>query len=503
MTPSNARVDILSPIFSTVTADDQINDDDVDDGDEEETSAGEEDDSEDSDGESEESGSDDAVSTENILLTGSELLELYQGPSQWSYLILPPTREFIVEPHFQTSFWIDEIPASLLSYWEGNQNDTRNIAIEGNENEDYYQRTFPTCTLPPPNTFIPERLDVVLSDTFNAYPSPIMRSESFCIWHLYDSKRYPVPKCELIIRVVSSISSKDSKARPLSFSDDDVLEWILHDLSIHVLREVMNETIYVASLAELYCDIFDSRNAGLGIKISGFNDKAPDLLVKCLETYFCIPYKQLRTNGSEILNDQTLSRLVENLTRIYANANTKTASAATNARSTILAPTIPSLQQRHVYIINHATKISRASLKDYMDRHFQAVYVEVLVQGNICQRDAELLCQRIHELKVSSSDDTLSSRLSSLSFPITQVLKLPVFGSTNQRKFAPLLVQSTPSSIQEKNICVIVHFQIGAYEPQLNLILHLFDQIITEPFFDDLRTKQQVSICILISNQKI
>jgi nardilysin len=495
MTPLQMRIDILSPIFSSgkaVEGDDQTREaHESDEG--MENSSGEDDDdsqgseeSEDDDGDEDDGESNDDVSVE-VQLSDAELADLYRGPSEWCQLIHPPTHAPLLEPYFSTTFWVDDIPGSLLAYWTNSQSSSATL----NEQDDHYHR-FPTCSLPPRNMFIPEQLSVLNPDASSLIPEPIMRSESFCIWHLCDIRRYPIPKCELTIRVVSSIPSADAVNHPLSYSGDDVLAWIFHDLSIHVLREVMNETIYVASLAELYCDIFDSRNAGVGIKVSGFNDKAADLLVKVLETFLSLPYTYLSTSETAI-TEPAFQRLVENLTRIYANANTKTANTAINDRSAVLAPSIPSSQQRSLYIQEHANKLTKSSLKANMEEHFRAVYVEGLFQGNISREYATSLSHRLQQIKISSGADLLLTRLSAASYPELHVLKLPAFGSQSKRKkLAPMLVRNIPSSKQEKNICVNVHYQIGAYEPQMSLILHYFDQIITEPFFDDLRTKQQV-----------
>ena len=92
-------------------------------------------------------------------LTPTQLMELYEGPSDWAHLSLP-YREgegSEIEPHFGTTFWTEPIPASVLALWHSSFN-------ANSSNIDMYRSlasTGPPLHLPVRNEYIPDDLTIV------------------------------------------------------------------------------------------------------------------------------------------------------------------------------------------------------------------------------------------------------------------------------------------------------------------------------------------------------
>jgi secreted Zn-dependent insulinase-like peptidase len=52
-----------------------------------------------------------------------------------------------------------------------------------------------------------------------------------------------------------------------------------------------------------------------------------------------------------------------------------------------------------------------------------------------------------------------------------------------------------PRSVKEKSVCVEIYYQLGDYNIWDLTFVDLLEQMLREPFFDDLRTRQQV-VCL-------
>jgi nardilysin len=59
-----------------------------------------------------------------------------------------------------------------------------------------------------------------------------------------------------------------------------------------------------------------------------------------------------------------------------------------------------------------------------------------------------------------------------------------------------LLVHTVPRNPLENNVCVEMYFQLGAYSLLSLTRLDLLEQLVSEPYFDDLRTKQQLGYSV-------
>ena len=492
MDPLAARIEILSSSYYIpgrveVEAEDpeteweDVNDDDTEDmeGDYEESEDGDEEDEDDSlfnVGASEYEESDEEMidggnGIQNV--TPDDLKQMYQGPQHLLHLVLPPTDDKLskkvtpeVEPYFGTLYWIDDIPEELLLEW-----------------------SHPTlCSrlhLPPRNHFIP--YDFMLVDCsrvrdareessktedhrvkgiFSVFdvsaastlPMKLFDKAEFTAWHIV----HPVhrtPKVEIYFSFISSIPIKS----PLSAT--------ANDLFVRVVTDCLAETTYMASMAEIHSNIICT-DTGFTIHLSGFSDKSLVLLRSIIDAL---------TDKVNTITQERVERQADLLLRAYENENMKASKSAANARLSALKPSKYSADRKSTHLKqileNRMTLIDE--MFSFTTSFFANASVTALIAGNI-STDASMRCIEDVFLLFGQRDIMLSAQ----SRPFQPIVNIPV----NR----PFLLRVMPNNIKEKNTCVELYFQQGPFDMHRLTMLDLLDQIISEPYFDDLRTKQQL-----------
>lgn len=377
----------------------------------------------------------------------------------------------------------------------------------------------------------------------SSLPDLFYDSNGFKVWYLHDVNRFPVPKAEIFLRILSSshidfkgieFKQEDEIANGDKSHRDRSLALILHDLSIAVVKDILNEKLYVASIAELYCDIESSQNIGMSIKVSGFGDKAHVLALEVTQTYFNLvnyinpsrpgKYHSLKIHILEYgiicfylsyyvdgYNEASFLRELEDLCKKYENADMKASHAANNARMALLQPDFPSYYQRYHYLKRYRPYVTLWLLQEYMQTVMKGIYIEMLCQGNLSKVIVNNMIHNILSMEISREtldegskskrlvrdlcDDNNKPRLS-----VIQISSDPsisdVMGNARDdiAGTGSILLRVEPQSRNEKNICVQLYYQISLENILIITMLELYDQIISEPLFDDLRTKQQVRL---------
>lgn len=177
-------------------------------------------------------------------------------------------------------------------------------------------------------------------------------------------------------------------------------------------------------------------------------------------------------------------------------------------------------EQESVVVIE---RLSCATVVSYAGRFLSTCCVDVLVQGNTSSTQALELAQVLKQLcsqlqstavitETAPSSPTPSSAavnaaprestgFSDAFIPVEDILTLPIDQA--------VVLAVAPLNRDERNICVETYFQWPTPQPplvrgrcvaegegtELLLVttqLELLEQLLTEPFFDNLRTKQQV-----------
>ncbi|KAG6438646.1 hypothetical protein O3G_MSEX000111 [Manduca sexta] len=130
----------------------------------------------------------------------------------------------------------------------------------------------PELHLPPPNEFIPARLDLETSEDPTAdaiAPAIIKDTPLMRLWYKRDNE-FHLPKAVMTFDLVSPLAYAD----PLSCSLTSV--WVM------LLRDALQQCGYAAELAGLRWTISSARH-GLSVTIEGYDDKQHVLLEKILD----------------------------------------------------------------------------------------------------------------------------------------------------------------------------------------------------------------------------
>ena len=241
------------------------------------------------------------------------------------------------------------------------------------------------------------------------------------------------------------------------------------DLLKHVLYDSLEKTIYTASLASLDTNLTSS-DLGLEIKLRGFSNKLPQLTHTVLKTL---------SELSSTVTEASFVMQTEKLRRMYLNDGLKAGSVVNSARLLALKPN---------------THSSKAKLEECLTlRDFKSfvkafchdgVCAEVTFHGNVSEEGALCLVQQ----SLQESSFTLRAE----AYPTERIVKLPDAPAVT-------VLKQSPGNPNEPSVAVDVYYQLGQYSfnDDHNMVyLDLLEQALYEPFFDQLRTKQQLGYSV-------
>lgn len=389
-----------------------------------------------------------------------KLLPLFSGRQQWSQLILPPSAERIpsTEPHFGTLFWDDELPEDLFCFWEAPHT------------ADLF--------LPLPNSYIPTDFALIQKESANnstqsdadlrspvCVPLGRTSADDVVLWHMPDIT-FKSPKAELIIRLASAVPLHSARSAALL------------DLFSRLMKDVLNEELYMASMADLDCD-FETIDTGLVVKVAGFSDKACLLAASVINTI-----NRFAADGFKTVLAETVERVKETQLRQYRNSNLKAAHCASNTRLRALKASKYSADEKAAMLsgnIDTTDGIDVAKLREFADAFTRTAVFDYFVQGNVTSERAASMVRSV--LSAVPRTEQESAAAVKPPQPITQIPAHTV-----------VVVRAVPQNPLENNSCVEVYFQLGPWNLVDSARLDLLEQLLSEPFFDDLRTKQQVCV---------
>lgn len=316
--------------------------------------------------------------------------------------------------------------------------------------------TFTCLDIPENNAFIPENLSMTVSESdWNTFPILIKNTPTL---QLYAKK---TGKFGLPHAIATFILNVDEY-----YSDPTVN--ILVTLLAQTVMSQLNDTLYDAQLLNYNVSLLSSN--GLTIVLNGYHDKLPqllkvlvDLLVsgELKESFFDIVKEKLRTNlQNEKLTES--SRVIENVLR----SNVDPQYISTDAKLSFLEQLSFENLLAYAKILNFEKCVA-------------------LFEGNVNNTFVDLMINQIDRLSIQGID---SSNQCAILEPMTNVDS--VFSKVSENQ-------------QEKNDCILVVYCNGKYHPlldesnfKLKALASLVNIFIAEPFFDDLRTNQQLGYSV-------
>lgn len=325
---------------------------------------------------------------------------------------------------------------------------------------------FEELTLPEENIFIPESFLVPISPAaLEPLKQPklllsVKDEKMINLWHKLDDT-FEQPKSQIILFFRTSMLSASALSAQRALLFKDLLK---HSL-----------ILYDATLAGLQYD-FSVLAEGFEVKLSGFTDKLPVLLEKCLTALKSVKFSLI---DFEVIHDRQLRSLM-NFPREAPYWH-----ASYHLNSLITEP-VHSIEARiHVLKDMKGEEVLRLFNEGgYFEEEIgKAGRIDILAHGSIEESEAISLTKLVQETlelgkKISTSD--WKQRIVKFSRP-GEVYFLP------------------PSStgLDNPNCSLEVFYPTGTLENvRLRTCTALFVQIFNEPFFDTLRTGEQLGYIV-------
>ncbi|XP_009119011.1 nardilysin-like isoform X2 [Brassica rapa] len=352
------------------------------------------------------------------------------------------SEEFQTEPWFGSRYVEEDVPLTLMETWSNpSEVDT-------------------SLHLPSKNQFIPCDFSI---RAINSDADPKSQSPPKCLideplmkfWYKLD-ETFKVPRANTYFRI------------NLKGAYDSVKNCLLTELFINLLKDELNEIIYQASIAKLETSL-SMYGDKLELKVYGFNEKIPALLSKILAIA-----------KSFMPSLDRFKVIKENMERGFRNSNMKPLNHSTYLRLQLLCKRIYDSDEK-LSVLND---LSLADLNSFISVVRSQIYIEALCHGNL------------------SEDETVN--ISNIFKNSLTVEPLPVKCRHGEQIMcfplnAKLVRDVTVKNKSETNSVVELYYQIEPEEAQstrMKAMLDLFHEIIGEPLFNQLRTKEQLGYVV-------
>lgn len=313
--------------------------------------------------------------------------------------------------------------------------------------------------LPHRNSFIPSKLEVEKKEVEEPALSPrLLRNDAAARTWWKKDDTFWVPKANVMISLKSPIvyASADNAIKAKLFTE--------------LVRDALEEYSYDAELAGLqYTVALSSR--GLFLSISGYNDKLPVLLEKVTTT--------MRDLGIE---EERFDIVKERLTRGYENWQLQTSYSQVGDYLTWLMAERDYLVEE---LAQELQMVTAEGVEQFRKQFLSQFFIELYAHGNLYREDALSLTDMV--------ESSLKPRaLPRSQWPIIRSLLLPPGSSYIFRK-----THKDPANV---NHCIETWIHVGDKgDGIMRAKTLLVDQMIHEPAFDQLRTKEQLGYVVFSS----
>ncbi|XP_033632870.1 insulin-degrading enzyme-like [Asterias rubens] len=351
-----------------------------------------------------------------------------------------------VEKWYGTEYKIEHLPPNLLESW-------KDAGLHD------------SFKLPQRNEFIATKFDILpraedcvdspKGTTGSLLPTLIKDTPFTMLWFKQDDT-FLLPKVCFLAEFAS----------PLAYMDP--LHCNLTCLFAVLLRDSLNEYAYAAELANINYAI-ESTVYGINIQLGGYNDKQTLLLKKILEkmTNFTID-----ENRFDVIKE-TYSRMLQNFRAEQPHQHA--------AYYTTVLMSEQAWTKEEMFECMDEVTIDR--MKAFIPQFLSRLHIEALVHGNMTQQQA-LEAMEMVETVLKTKGNTKPLLPSQLIRH--REIQLPDGCFYNYQRHNDV---HSSSGIE-------VYYQTDVQSTRSNTLLELFCQIISEPCFDTLRTKEQLGYIV-------
>ncbi|RYG64311.1 hypothetical protein EON64_14255, partial [archaeon] len=276
------------------------------------------------------------------------------------------------------------------------------------------------------------------------------------------------------------ISLAAAKASTQSFE-----EVVFLDLLLVCLVDLSTELAYMAEMAELHSEVLDFQGSALVLRVEGFSDQICTLMRDLIRPLF----SNISHSGSgNIFGKDRLIRCAELLRERYANIDLTSSQLVRQILSAVTVSTRYLAKDKHVILQSLAAKTPE-ELNNRLQQWRLGLQVRCLAYGDVQAEEvkallAEEIVKPLNKSSISASKSNGNAEASLLLSPLLKVNILP--------ERTVRILHARPRSTKEKNAAVMCSFCLGPYDTKAALALYLLELLLVEPFFDELRTKQQL-----------
>ncbi|XP_023021581.1 insulin degrading metalloproteinase isoform X2 [Leptinotarsa decemlineata] len=310
--------------------------------------------------------------------------------------------------------------------------------------------------MPEVNEFVPTDFHLYpTDDDVTEFPIIIEDTPLTRVWFKQDDQ-FLLPKANLMFDFVS----------PLAYLDP--LNCNLTHMLVQLFRDALNEYAYAAELAGLKWELINTKY-GLILGIGGYNNKQHILLAKIMEklTNFKVDSKRFNI-------------LKENYIRNLKNFEAEQPYQHAVYYLTVLLTEHSWTKQE---LLSATDQITIERLEAFIPQVLSKMHIECLAHGNI-NRDKAL--ELVHIVEDSLTSTNSMSPLLPRQLLLNRELKLE---------------DGCHYSYEVKNevhksSCIELYYQCGLQSKENNIKLELVAQILQEPCFNILRTKEQLGYIV-------
>ncbi|GAB2274251.1 hypothetical protein Dimus_009016 [Dionaea muscipula] len=353
------------------------------------------------------------------------------------------SKGFLSEPWFGSRYYEEDFSRYLLDLWS----DPPEVHA--------------LLHLPAENEFIPVNFTVHGDnhcDDFASMSHPICVLDEPLVkfWYKLD-KTFKLPRANTYFRI------------SLKGAYESVRSCLLTELFVLLLKDDLNEIIYQASIAKLETSVSLSSDQ-LELKLYGFNDKLPVLLSKVLAAV-----------KSFVPRDARFVVIKEDMERSFRNANMKPMNHVQYLRLQLLRKSFWDVDDR----LHYLKDLSLNDLLVFIPKLLSQLYIEGLCHGNLLEEEVIDISKMFkYNFHVQPLPIELRHQ--------EHILCLPVGAK---------LVRDVPVKNKvETNSVVEIYYQLeqesGEDSIKFKAFCDLLDEIVQEPLFNQLRTKEQLGYVV-------
>ncbi|KAL0124001.1 hypothetical protein PUN28_006072 [Cardiocondyla obscurior] len=316
--------------------------------------------------------------------------------------------------------------------------------------------------LPCKNEFIASVFDIKPQTKVDKFPIILEDTPFVRLWYKKDDE-FLVPRARMIFDFVSPFAYID----PLSCN--------LTHMFVQLFRDSLNEYAYAADLAGLQWELTNSKY-GITLAIGGYDDKQRVLLEKIIDRM--INFK---------IDEKRFTILKENYIRDLKNfAAEQPYQHAVYYLIVLLAEQVWLKEE----LLESTDHLTADRLQQFIPQLLSKVHVECLIHGNVTIPEATDILKLI-ESKLTIGVPNI--------IPLLQK-QLVLYREIKLEDGCHFLFEA--DNKWHKSSCTMVYHPVGLQSTESNMLLELLAQIIVEPCFNTLRTKEQLGYIVFSGVRK-